>query len=242
MTTDTDRQYQQQMFALWCAPIFSLMVGIGWFWFGDYWLPAAADLSAQATKQYYVVDHRMAIIWGNAIFIIACPILCIDSIQTGLMLADIEGRRPGWSIATIVGGVGIAVVTFISNCFWISAAYRPNASADIVVALNDVAWLGFLLGWVWLGLQMLGTAIVGLGDRSPVPLIPRWLCIASLIGIIPVAFANGPAFTQSGPLAFHGSLAYYVPMGVWGVWLNLHNWYYRIGLKRQFASASGIAP
>ena len=239
MSTGGESEYRQQMFALWCAPLFSILVGVGWFGLGDYWMPAAADISALATKQYYTVDHRSAIIIGNAIFIIACPILCIDSIQTGLMLADIEGRRPGWSISTIVGGVGIAIVTFISNCFWISAAYRPDASADVVVALNDVAWLGFLLGWVWLGLQMVGTAIVGLSDRSPTPLLPRWLCIASLLAIIPVAFANGPAFTQSGPFAFHGSLAYFVPMAVWGVWLNVHNYYYRIGLKRQFAHSVG---
>ena len=225
------------MLALWCAPLFAVMVGIGWFWLGDYWMPAAADLTAAATKHYYLIDHKWPIIIGNSIFILACPILCIDSIQTGMMLADIEGRRPVWAISTIVGGVGIAVVTFISNCFWISAAYRPDASADLVVALNDVAWLGFLLGWVWLGLQMLGTAIVALNDRSPVPVIPKWLAKWSLVGIIPVGFAAAPAFVQSGPFAFHGALAYYTPMAVWGVWLLLHNWFYRKALLREIGAA-----
>jgi hypothetical protein len=93
-----------------------------------------------------------------------------------------------------------------------------------------VAWFGFLLGWVFLSLQMVATALVGLGDASPRPAIPRTLSKASIVGAILLACAGGPAFTQSGPFAYHGLLAFYMPMAIWGIWLDVHAWYLRKAL------------
>lgn len=38
--------------------------------------------------------------------------------------------------------------------FGIGAKYRPDTGADVIVALNDTAWMGFLLGWVFFALEM----------------------------------------------------------------------------------------
>jgi hypothetical protein len=58
-------------------------------------------------------------------------------------------------------------------------------------------------------------------------MIPGWFARASLVGAVLLACAGGPAFTHSGPFAYHGLLAYYLPMAIWGAWLDGHAWYMR---------------
>ena len=164
---------------------------------------------------------------GNSLLILACAFLIPSSIQFGLSLADIEKGKPIWSITTAVGGILISVIVFLNAAFWIGAAYRPEAGADVVVALNDVAWLGFLLGWVYLALQMIGTAIVCLTDDRPKPMVPHWISKLSLVGAALLSCAAGPAFFQSGPFAYHGALAFYMPVVIWAVWLDVHALYMR---------------
>ena len=233
MRTSNQAKLRQQMFGLWCAPIFSVLIAIGWLGFAHFWMPAAADLGAEATKTFYTVTFRDGMILGNSILIVGCAFLVVASIQYGLMLAEIEGARPLWSITTAVCGVLIALIVFMNGGFWIGAAYRQEAGADVVVALNDTAWFGFLLGWVFLSLQMVAMAVVALGDESPQPMIPHWLSKASIVGAILLACAGGPAFAKSGPFAYHGLLAFYMPMAIWGVWLDLHAWYLRRALLAQ---------
>jgi hypothetical protein len=224
MSDSRRRSLEHQLIGLWCTPVFTALVAIGWLGIAHFWLPAPADLGAEATKAFFVAAHRDGMLYGNSILIVACALLVVASIQFGLMLADLEGEKPLWSITAAVCGVLIALIVFLNAGFWIGAAYRPDAHADVVVALNDVAWLGFLLGWVFLSLQMIATAIVALGDASSQPMIPRWLSKASLVGAVLLVCAGGPAFVQSGPFAYHGALAFYLPMAIWGIWLDAHAW------------------
>ena len=226
---------RQQLFGLWCAPIFTVLIAVGWLGLAHFWLPAAADLDPSATKAFFVEAHRDGMLWGNSLLIVACAFLVVASIQFGLLLADLEGARPLWSITTAASGILIALIVFLNAGFWIGAAYRAEAPPAVVVALNDVAWLGFLLGWVFLSLQMVATAIVALGEAAPERMIPPWLSKASLVGAVLLACAGGPAFTHSGPFAYHGALAFYMPMVIWGLWLDMHAWYMRRRLLLELA-------
>lgn len=224
---------KNQKIGLWCSVIFFLLTAIGWFGIAHFWMPAPADLSAEATKEFFTQTYRFPMLLGNSIFIIGSAFLVPGSIQFGLSLSKIEGKFPIWSITTAMGGILISVIVFLNAGFWIGAAYRPEASADIVVALNDTSWMGFLLGWVFLSLQMVAAAIVALSDNRPVPAIPRWLAKASICGAILLVTAGGPAFFQSGPFAYHGILGFYIPMAIWGTWDMLHVWYLRKELLRE---------
>lgn len=230
-------QLRHQLFGLWCAPIFTVLIVLGWLGLAHFWLPAPADLGAEATRTFFVETHRDGMLLGNSLLIVACAFLVVASIQFGLILAEIEGARPLWSITTAVCGILIALIVFLNAGFWIGAAYRTDASADVVVALNDVAWLGFLLGWVFLSLQMAATALVALGDTADEKLIPEGVSKASLVGAALLVFAGGPAFTHSGPLAYHGLLAFYLPMLIWGLWLDSHAWYMRRRLLAELAAS-----
>jgi hypothetical protein len=103
----------------------------------------------------------------------------------------------------------------------------------VVQALNDWAWMAFLLGWVMLALEMIASGIVELQDDSDMPMIPRWLTWFTFLGALTLLTAMGPAFFKSGPFAYHGLLGFYLPMTIWGIYLNLTAWYMYKALDRE---------
>lgn len=222
-----------QKWGLWCAWIFAALTAVGWLGIANFYAPVPADVSAEATKLFYTDTHRWRVIIGCTIFYIACGFLVPASIQFGIMLSKIEGRYPLWSITAAVGGIFISVIVFLNACAWIVAAYRTETSADIIQAWNDWAWFAFLLGWIYLAVEMLASAIVELKDKSPTPMIPRWLTWLTFAGAASLLTAMGPAFFKSGPFAYHGLLGFYLPMTVWGIYLLLTSWYMLKALDRE---------
>jgi len=225
-----------ELFGAWCAPIFSVLTVIGFLGFAHFYHPAAADLSPPAMAHFYA-ERKTSVAFGLSLFCLATAFLAVYSVQLGLWLWRMEGRSPLMAISQILGGFGVVLLIFISNCLWIGAAYRADVTDPAIVhALNDAAWFGFLIGWVILALQMAATAAVTFHDRSGT--VPRPVSIATAIGAVGLFTANGCAFTKSGPFAWDGVLGYYLPMVIWGVWLNGFALLMRAEIKRRMRTAT----
>lgn len=231
------QNFMSQRMGLYCSWIFAALTAIGWLGIAHFYAPAPADLGIDATKTWFSETYRWRTIIGCTIFYIACDFLVPASIQFGIMLAKIEGRWPLWSITAAVGGIFISIIIFMNACAWIVTAYRPETSADVIQSWSDWAWMAFLLGWIYLVVEMLATGIVELMDRRPEPMIPRWLTWATFAGAAGELTAMGPAFFKSGPFAYHGLLGFYMPMTIWGLYLVLTTWYMLKALKREEAAA-----
>jgi hypothetical protein len=148
------------------------------------------------------------------------------------MLAKIEGQQPLWSLTTAVCGVFISRIVFFNACGWIVSAYRKESGADLTQAFSDWAWFAFLLGWISLTIEMIATGVVELMDDRPEPMVPRWLTWLTFAGAATIFFAAGPAIFKSEPFAYHGLLACYLPVAIWGAYLSLTTWYMMKELKR----------
>ena len=213
---DTLKGLKLQKVALCSGFFFLAFIGIGWLGVGHFIMPAHADLTLEETLQYFTVDYQWQNIWGNTCLIIASAFLCPTSVMMGLLFSDVEGRHPVWSICVAVGGLGIALIIFLNGCAWMTCAYRPWPEGDVVQSWSDWAWLAFLRGWVVLELEMVAATIVSMNYKNRV--IPRWFSYASMVGMLVLMGAQGIAFFQSGPFAYHGLAGFYLPMAVWGLW------------------------
>lgn len=234
--------YGSQRFGLWCSWIFAALTVIGWLGIANFYKPEPADNSAEQIRQWFTDDHRWGIIIGCTIFYIAAGILVPASIQFGLMLSKIEGRRPLWSFSTGVCGIFISLIIFFNCCAWITAAYREENGGDVVQAWYDWAWFAFLLGWIYLSIEMLSTAVVELADKRAEPMVPRWMTWLTIAGSVTLMTAAGPAFFKSGPFAYNGLLGYYVPMVIWGFYLVGTAWFMLKELEREEAAERAGAP
>jgi hypothetical protein len=79
-------------------------------------------------------------------------------------------------------------------------------------------------------------------DHRPEPMIPRWLTWLTFAGAATLFFAAGPAFFKSGPFAYHGLLAFYLPVIIWGAYLGLTTFYMTKELKRAPDQQQSPAP
>jgi hypothetical protein len=217
---------------LWCNWVFVALTAIGWLGIAHFFAPARADLGLDATKVWFSETHHWGTLIGCSVFYVAAGILTPGSISFGMMLARVEGRWPLWSLTTGVCGVFISLIIFFNACAWIVSAYRPETGADVIQAFNDWAWFAFLLGWIYLAIEMVASAIVELQDDRTEPMVPRWLAWLTLAGAATLICAAGPAFFKSGPFAYHGLLAFYLPVVTWGGYLTLTTWYMLIEADR----------
>src|ERR1700756_2758817 len=159
-------------------------------------MPARADLGLDATKTWFTETHHWGVIIGCTLFYIAAGILTPGSIAFGIMLAKIEGRWPLWSLTTAVCGVFISLIVFFNACAWIVSAYPKESGADVLQAFSDWAWFAFLLGWIYLAIEMFATAVVELMDHRPEPMVPRWLTWLTIAGAFTVFPRGRPGVHQ----------------------------------------------
>lgn len=240
MEPSTPDRYER--FGVWCAPVFSALTVVGFLGLAHFYDPAPAHLRPAELAAWF--DERsLRVEVGMSLLCVATAFLVLYSVQLSLALWRVEGRSALMAIGQALGGFGVVMLIFISCCLWIGAAYRAGAAdPDITVALDDAAWFGFLVGWVMLSLQMACTAAVTLHDRSSEPLVPRWVSWASVGGAVLLVTANGCAVTKTGPFAWDGALGYYLPMAIWGVWLDGHAWYLRKALRRRSIAGAPASP
>ncbi|WP_420467718.1 hypothetical protein [Panacagrimonas sp.] len=227
-----------QKTAVACTWIFTLLTVVGWLGIANFWMPVPADAGMEATHQWFAVEHKWGILIGCTLFYIAAGFLTPSSIQFGIMLAKIEGRWPIWSLTTAVCGIFISLIVFFNACAWMVAAYRPETGADVAQSWYDWAWFAFLLGWIYLSIEMISTALVELQDQRETPMVPRWFSWFTIAGAVAIVTAAGPAFFKTGPFAYHGLLAFYMPVLVWGVYLNGNAVFMWLELSREQAARS----
>lgn len=224
--------FRIQMAATLSGPLFTLLTLVGWLGLAQGLMPIPAHLSPEETLQRFV-DNQDGMKLGCMIYIIACAFFTLWIAQLGAMLNEIKWAPPALNVAQVTAGNAVAAFVMLSCCLWIGAAYRPQAHPDVTVALNDAAWLGFLLTWPSLALQMICTGLMTLMDDRAEPLTPRWVSKVSIVSGVLICTASGPAFAKAGPFAWNGALAYYIPMLIWGLWFELHSWYMVKALLRQ---------
>lgn len=232
---DQHSSIRSQKFALICTWIFCALTLIGWIGIAHFYSPAPADLALEETKTWFSETYRWRTIIGCTLFYIAAGFLVPSSIQFGFMLAKIEGPRPVWSVSTAVCGLFISLIIFFNCCAWIVASYRTETGADVIQAVYDWAWFAFLLGWIYLAIEMFASAYIELQDKSETPMIPHWFSWLTIFGGASVLGAAGPAFFKSGAFSYHGLLGFYIPAIVWGLYLAITSWFMYQSLNRQEA-------
>ena len=63
--------------------------------------------------------------------------------------------------------------------------------------------------------------------------------LATFFGALALLGAAGPSFFKSGPFAYHGLLAFCLPVVIWGGYLSVTSWFMIKALDRAAAEKSG---
>jgi hypothetical protein len=117
-------------------------------------------------------------------------------------------------IATLVVGA-IPGCLFAAFAF-VTAAFRPDRDPDLVALLYDLGLLSFVGSLGCFVAQNMVLALAIFLDRNGV--LPKWLAYMSIWMIVTELLA-GPVFVfRSGPLAWNGSISFWMGTAVFVVW------------------------
>jgi hypothetical protein len=194
--------------------------------------PTNAVLTADQMAAF-VGEHRTHILVGSMVISFAVPLIYWFTGGLTAIFRKMEGEcSPLTDAFMMVVIMGYATL-YCTLVFLIAAAYRPELSPEIVRTLTDIAlvWLVFPGG---LGIvQFVIAGIIILGDKTTPIIFPRWLGYLSIwVGVLsaPSCFV---ALFKTGPFAWNGILAFWLPVATFGIAMTLYLIYMLKAAKHQ---------
>jgi hypothetical protein len=131
--------------------------------------------------------------------------------------------RTGTPVLTYAQLGCVAVATMIgvaSVIAWAGASFRPeDVSPETTRAFNDLGWLFFVFDWSPLFVWYLAVGLAIFTDSDESPIFPRWAAWLS-VWVATLSIPGGAMILfKTGPLAFNGLLAIWIPLGVFFIWI-----------------------
>jgi hypothetical protein len=209
-----------QLICVWCGPVCAVLFAIGAVFLGQFIPPLVSPSDGAAEVARKFAEHTGAIRVGAMICVISMSLVGPWGAVVAAQFRRIEGRFPVLSYVQLVCvAVGTAVIVLMSM-FWAVAAFRPESySHETVMVLNDIAYFLFLFTWTPFVIWALAIALAIFTDNNKVPVYPRYVGYVSLWTALLFCGAAGMEYFKTGPFAWNGVGALYIPVGVFFVWL-----------------------
>jgi hypothetical protein len=209
---------RNHLLCLWCVAIGVVVVGIGFWPVANYFPPhqplaSAGDIAAIYHQHTFSIRLGMVLMQIGAAMVF--PLVALIAIQ----MRRIEGAHSVLASTQMVAGVINVLFLLLPPFIWTVAAYRPERSPELTQLINDIGWLAFLMPITPAVIQNFSIGIAVLSDRSARPVFPRW--VAFLNFFVALCFISDLLITffKTGPFAWNGALAFYLPFVVFSSWI-----------------------
>lgn len=201
-----------QWVSLWTGPAVGAVLLIALLAFPGFWPPMSPTLSAGQVASFYAENTawiRFSQVTFNLCGIMILPFFMVIVVQMKRMRTQSHIFAYCYLTAIVSG----ATIFALSNIFFLVAAFRPDRNPELVMVLNDLAWIVFIapVGMVVTQFVLLGLAIYY--DNGPEPIFPRWVGHYSMATAVAMMPAAGAAVFHTGPLAWDGLLSSWLRNG-----------------------------
>lgn len=237
---DEKTSLRHQLISAWCGPAFLVLFVLFWGVIGQNLPNPSPALSAPDLASRYLAnlnDIRFGFIASLIIVVLYLPWSALLATQ----MARIEGKYPTLAFLQLLGGGLTVMVVSFSAFFWVTAAFRPERDPALIQLLTDLGWLCIDLQYACTTLQMVAAALVGLSDRNPTPLFPRWACFLTVWCGLSFLPASLTGVLKTGPFAWDGMLSYYIPYFCWLCWFTVASVYMIKDVRRRMVVADAVA-
>jgi hypothetical protein len=208
-----------QLLCVWAGPVLLVSLGVGVVVLAGFVPgPHPAAGAKQIASQY--VHNLGGIRAGLCLFMAGIALIA----PWGAAVAAQTNRaRLGTPVLTYTQLACVAaslMIGLLSCIAWGAASFRAgHVSAETTRTFNDLGWILFIFDWSPLAVWYLAVGAAIFLDPSDRPVFPRWagyLCIWTAALSVPGGFT---IFFKTGPLAFNGLLALWIPLAVFGIWI-----------------------
>jgi len=140
-----------------------------------------------------------------------------------VQMKRIEGRQSPLTYVQLGLGTLFVLLFLLAAIFWQVAAFRPLEDPVLTQRFNDLGWFMFLISVPVLTVQGIALSLAIFRDPDET-LFPRWFGYFNIwaqIVFLPGTFI--PLF-KTGPIAWNGLLAFWLPAATYTVWMCLLTW------------------
>ena len=228
-----------QLICLWTAPVFGLIPLIAFVAFPGFFPPMSPTMSADEVAAFYADNTamiRFSMITFNLCAIMLLPFFAVIVVQMKRMATQSHALAYCYLTAVVSG----ATIFALADIFYLVAAFRPDRSPELLLLLNDLAWITLVAP---VGMLVAQNLLLGLAvylDSGPNPVFPRWVGHFAVVTGLAMAPAAAAAVFRTGPLAWDGAISFWLRIGAFVLFIVVMSFVLRSALHRQ-AVEEGIA-
>ncbi|MGQ0698447.1 MAG: hypothetical protein ACT4PZ_09405 [Panacagrimonas sp.] len=226
---------RSQILCAWCGILCPLVMFIGLWPAAGFFPPHLPSASAEEIAAIYQRD-AIGIRFGTILLLVAGGLVVPFVAAISAQMRRIEHpASPVLTYTQLVAGAAGVLFFIIPAMIWTVAAYRPERSPEITQTLNDIGWLFFVMPFVLAFVQNFALGFAVISDRRQRPVFPRWLGYFNFW--IALLFVPGCLITffKSGPFAWNGIIAFWIPAAIFGPWFFVVATYVIKAAKQQAA-------
>lgn len=225
-----------QRVCAWCGPATILVFLIGFLLMAGLVPPPSPAATAEEIARLYQ-ENQLRIRLGLFVCLLGSALVYPWTAAISVRLKRIEGESSPLTYAQFLAGMTTGLLFALPFMVMAAAAFRAERSAEGVLLLNDLAWLPL----VGIGspaiVQCLVIAIAVLRDRRAEPVLPRWVAYFNIWCAVLFFPGTTIIFFQTGPFAWNGLFAFYVPLTVFTAWFLVMAWALLGSVSREERSA-----
>jgi len=208
---------RMQLACAWCGPLFLLAFGVGMVPLAGFVPPPAANDTARQVVGLYT-SHHDRLQAGLVLMMVATgfigPWVAVMSAQ----LRRIGERVTALVYGQLVTGGSLLFVILAPVMVMIVASFRPERDPQITQALNDLAWIPFIMVFPPLAAQMVIIAAAIFSDGEEL-VFPRWVGYLNVWCAVLLLPAVLVPFFKTGPFAWHGIFQFWLAALIFFGWM-----------------------
>jgi hypothetical protein len=225
-------QVKTQLVALWAVPVFMLIYVIAFFAFRGFTPPLSPELTAEQVAAFYAENTaaiRFSMVTYDLCGVMLIPFFMVIVVQMKRMAT----QSHVFAYCFLTAAVSGATIFALANIFFLVAAFRPERNPELIMLLNDLAWIVFIAPVGMVVAQFLLLAAAVHFDDGPDPVFPRGVGPYSLATGVAITPAAGAAVWQTGPLAWDGLLSFWLRNGAFAAFVVVMFFVLRRAVLRQ---------
>lgn len=209
-----------QKLLLWVGIALAVLYFIGFAVLMGFFPPLKPSLGAAEVAAYYTQNNQQFRI-DIVLMIIAAGYSLPWVVVTSVQLARYEKGVPIWAITQGVAGTLGVILFFLPPVLWGVAAFTPERDPGLTLLMHELASLMFFTPVSLFPFQTIAIAVVALSAKqdefSP---FPRWMGFFSVWMAVTAEAGVCAMLFKWGPFAWDGLFVFYLPLGVFGVWIT----------------------
>lgn len=193
----------------WAGPLLLVLLIIFWAVLGHNVPPYSAALPAEAIADHFR-NHNISAKIGMTVTMMSGVLYLVWGMAITKVMEAVERDNDVLSRLQLWGAGFTTLIIVVPSSIWLTAAFRPEQSPEMLQMLYDLGWILFDLAFTLTSLQFIAFALCFMDDKRAIPLIPKPVCwFAIWVAVTFVALALVPFF-HDGPFSRSGIFNYWV--------------------------------